>query len=189
MNKNKRNLKCHIDHTTDSIADPGANGGFTELVRNTALQNIIESIRSEDGIHMDVKTMTFNLRIYSEEPFLVVPVLIQTAGTVTETDDQTASVIGELIAATCDDVFGYDRLGPAKSARRVPTADNDDYGLEISIPLPNYALQILNKETETERLQNLYIAICGKGTNAFAINLIVDTITEYREQRKTLILR
>jgi hypothetical protein len=86
-------------------------------------------------------------------------------------------------------VFGYDRLGPAKSARRVPTADNDDYGLEISIPLPNYALQILNKETETERLQNLYIAICGKGTNAFAINLIVDTITEYREQRKTLILR
>jgi hypothetical protein len=88
-----------------------------------------------------------------------------------------------------DDVFGYDIIVPFRMARKSHYTGSAAYSLETTFQLPRKILDILNKETETERLQELYLAIVGFGTNTATVAFVTGMFIEYTEQRKIVVLR
>lgn len=180
--------KNHVAVVVDSIVAGAVNSGYGISIQN--LHDLIEGIRAADGIHMRVSAIRLTVRAYSDAYFSMYPAVVQTAGNFTDSVSLTQANASALFDACIDDVMGYDGLFPyMKIARRVPTGATDDLGVEYSVNLSPKILQILNKEVETERLQNLLFAICGFGTINKTVALTTTIEVMYIEQRKQVVLR
>jgi hypothetical protein len=97
--------------------------------------------------------------------------VVQTTGTWTDTVDINQYIIDKILDSCIDDVFGYQLLGDKSVSRRVPTnAATSATGLEFAVQrcveIPGNLLQILNKESETERLQSLFFGVVGNAITA-----------------------
>jgi hypothetical protein len=183
--RQKNQLKTYFKHLSDSF-DPGAGEGFVEMCED--LHTLIEGIVSGDGIHIKVSSINIHLRASATNFFTFVPVLVQTTGTLADTLNRSERTVASLIDAACDDVFGYDRIGPLRRARLEP-ATSTLMAIQCSIAIPNKALQLLNKETETERLQDLYYAIVGVANNGETVSYSTIVEVNYIEQRRNLVIR
>jgi hypothetical protein len=188
----KQPTLTHIVVHAESVT-PGANLGFVEVVDN--MHSTLEALGGTDGKSPYVKSITFHVRAYSgsgDSTFILIPVVVQTAGTFVDTANLTARQIHELLNSACDDVLGYQVLGVPHVARKVPDDAINAYhwGCEFAVRIPGNLLNVLNKELETERLQDLYFALVGV-PNSGANDLYIETwyTFEYIERRKTVQLR
>jgi hypothetical protein len=190
-NKQKQKIKTafgigsHYSVTTGSSAPAFADNEIS-------LHAAVEGIRSGDGIHIKVKTFTINIHIYqtvSLDPMIIYPVVVQTAGIFSDSSAIDAEVVDEILDPQIDDVFGYQIL-QRRITKRVRNGTAVQQGLEIRLQLPTNIVQLLNKETETERLQNLYFGIIGyryDPTDTATIQVSYEI--DYIEERKSITIR
>ena len=172
-------------------------GGSNEQFANNvmSLHAAIEGIRAtEDGIKIHVSKIIVTLRLYGDADgngFFITPVVVQTAGIFSEQDDLAQTGIDTILNASIDDVFGYQVLRSISPAKRVRCSTAAiQFGVEIQLELPQNILNLLNKESETERLQNLMMGFVGQRSVA-ADGIVGESqyIIEYTEQRKALTIR
>jgi hypothetical protein len=161
------------------------------------LHDLVESLVSGDGQKPLIKEVTFQIRAnmaaasFESNGHIVQPVVVQTAGTWTSNVDVDTPIEDVCLDGAIDDVFGYQRLGnpqAVKLARR----GNGEAGrkaVETVRTLPQNILQILNKETETERLQNLYFGLVGKNYGTTNLNFRVFITVKFRMISKRIISR
>jgi hypothetical protein len=174
---------------------------FTEQILN--LHDLAESILNTDGWTPRIKSITINLRAMNLDTglvqFVLKPFVVQTIGSFTDTADQTVNSVSEHLNGAINDVFGYRWLAKDYyQSRPTPNVQPTDAGPEylgewinIKIRIPEYVIKILNKETETERLQNLYVGIHGHTPylNEHQISWYSITEVVYEAIRKDLVLR
>jgi hypothetical protein len=121
--------------------------------------------------------------------FTAQPILVQTAGTFTDTVDINDYNLDAVLDAAVNDVFGYQPLSQPKIGKLVPAGDIALYGLYFTIQMPQHLIQIINKSVETERLQEFYIGLIGSasGTDSYSYDCYMEV--EYVASRKTIINR
>jgi len=198
---NRKQDKLWIYHNSDSVT-PTTDLGFVENLAN--LHDLLETIRSEDGNQILASKIRISYRLYEPEEalvaqaqgYMVVPVAVQTAGTITDTVNLAIpSNIGTMLNTATDDVFGYQLLKkPADVSRtRAGPGNTGDslFTVESSVEVPGNLLFILNKETETERLQNIFFCLVGSFAKSTDPGFRVDIFIEiyYQETRKTIQIR
>jgi hypothetical protein len=94
-----------------------------------------------------------------------------------------------LLNQAIDDVFGFDKLSQFKGiGRRLPGVDL--HGCEFAVMLPPKHIQLLNKEMESERLQDLIIGLVGRGQQS-DVDIDYYAIIEvlYKEEHKAVVVR
>jgi hypothetical protein len=97
-----------------------------------------------------------------------------------------------MVDAACDDVFGYTLIDDSRTSRRLrgPYDGASVKGGEFRINIPQHLVQLLNKETETERLQDLYLAIVGiMNTAGDSVHIDAFWTIRFHEERKTVTVR
>jgi hypothetical protein len=191
----KQPTQQYLKHLPETITGGGSSLGTTFAENLEALHNLIEGILSVDGYKPKVSSIKIHLRMYSEQVFSIQPIVVQTAGTFSDTVDNANSVVETLLNDAIDDVFGYQRIGNVSTAKRVPTSDassssGTELGIQRTVEIPGNILGILNKEVETERLQALYFGFVGIMT-ANTQNITVESCVEvtYSTISKKIILR
>lgn len=150
-------IKFDTNSTNYTVADRFGSSNLFNL------HEIIEALESVDGKLAVPLGARVHLRAYSRDPFWIVPVVVQTAGTWSDTFDINDPRIRKILDDSIDDVFGYKDL-PGSIAKRVPTSDptvatGSLFGVQRTIEIPQNFINILRKEVETERLQDLLIGI------------------------------
>jgi hypothetical protein len=150
------------------------------------LSTIIEGLTT-DGQSVKISRIHVAIRAGCTEVFSLQPVVVQTAGTVTDTVDQTTGNLDALLASAINDVFGSQVIGNWITSKAKP--GSYDEMVEIDFDIPSNVLGILNKETETERLQNLILALVGYGRSVQVTAIDVAYTIYYVLVRKSIILR
>jgi hypothetical protein len=189
MPNNNRNQKRYYfsKFTAESITI-GANLGFVANFLN--LHTHIETILGVDGSRPLIKRIVFHIRMYADDHFMSRFLAVQTAGTVSDNDNATPALTAVMIAANCDDVFSFIPLGPMRMSRRIPsTVASDNRASEFTIVLPQHLIQLLNKEVETERLQDLKLVAVGRSTNGTVITIEYGIEVEFIEVRRNITIR
>jgi hypothetical protein len=193
MTKRSR-VKTHLTTPTGGLGQSmTSDKGFANNIIN--LHDLIEGIKSADGIQIRVQSITIDLRLYGNDgdpAWVFQPLIVQTVGTWTDTVNLAQRVIDEILDQAIDDVFGYQPIGEPRTTRRVfPLGGNTtQQGSEIRIQVPMNIISLLNKETETERLQNLLFGIVGVMNGTTDVYTLYYTITvRYTEERKSITIR
>jgi hypothetical protein len=190
----QKQAKTFITVNSDSCT-PATYSCFVENF--ASLHGLVQSINDNDGNRKQVSKFTVIIRAYSVARsvcFGIQPVVVQTAGTFSDTVAQNVNTIDTALAAAIDDVFGYDRVGNYKVSKAIPTGDGTlatlQHNIEMTIPLPAKLLGILNKEVESERLQELYFGVVGfDNTTGIAINFQLQYVIDFVEQRQAIVIR
>jgi len=192
MTNANRHTKTFFNLSEEQIGN-SANRGFAQNVKD--LHGLVESIRAADGIQIQVSEIRMAVRITglaNKDPFGLVPVAVQTAGTFTSNDSVSYRVIAEMLDQAIDDVFGYQPLSEPKFSRLLVKSDSTSayQGLEFTLVIPSNILQLLNKESETERLQTAYVGFVGVVHDTDdTLTFHVTTSVKYTERRKKLVIR
>jgi hypothetical protein len=162
---NKSNNRKAMLPITVGLVDPTAGArAFSTFIYN--LQEQMEALGGLDGAKVQIKNIRFHMRFYSNEEFAVQLALVQTAGAWTTTDDLDIAIVDAILNSCIDDVFGSYLLNQMQYSKRVPSDDMtaaapQSQGLYITAQLPQHLIQLINKEVETERLQELKFGFCG----------------------------
>jgi hypothetical protein len=179
-------LRDVIDGGVNNSSDTGA----VDSIQN--LHSVVEAISGADGVQITVSGMTFHFRLESESGyFACLPVIVQTIGSFSDSANLSSNRVSQLLDSAIDDVFGYHPLLPSfKAARKMPNVTNNGYALEFSVQLPQHLRNLLNKETETERLQNLYLGMVYQTeTSTFVLDARTWIEVRYSEKRKKIVIR
>lgn len=192
-NRQNKKAKTYLLSRSDTCTGTSYYSFMEELQQNASLHQVIESIRAGDGIKLKVSKIDIHIRMYGSggnNPFTVTPCFVQTAGVVTENDDVDALIVGEVLDVCIDDVFGFVQQQTRCSRRVRGSTTAIQQGVEFTLSVPPHLVNLLNKETETERLQDLHAVVIGHRNTANDV-IDVQTITEvhYTEERKTLTIR
>jgi hypothetical protein len=160
-----------------------ASGNYFSHQLGATLTAIAEGINNEG-----MKALIKNIKVYlvakcttEDEFFFIQPLVVQTAGTFTDTDDQTIQdSISEQLDPCIDDEFGYQKIGNLRRAKLLKSGTAADvssrYKIESQFDIPRNVVNLLNKEQSTERLQNLILGITGGCINTTAT---IEVITLY----------
>jgi hypothetical protein len=190
----KYNPTIYIKKDSENIT-VGANLGF--MAKLLTIYASLEAMEDVDGYQPKVTEIRSHIRIYSKHvtasfPFLVCPVIVQTAGNLVDNDNETVTTVAKAIDDNCDDVVGCYPFDP-KVSKRLPTGNNSQpleaCGCEFTLVVPPHLIQLINKELETERLQELYTALVGVGTSAQTLVVHYYTVVKYVQVRKNIIIR
>ena len=158
------------------------------------ISSVLETIGALNGAKAKVSKIRIHLRIYYTGMFGIVPIVVQTAGAISDDDNIAALTIDEILDDQIDDVFGYQIIQPYGMSKRMPTDDptantGNIYGREFTIEIPSNILVILNKETETERLQNLFLVLVGYFHTTGTVLVRGTGTIEFSIVRKKIVLR
>lgn len=146
-----------------------ANADRAFLTHVIDLSTAWEGLTGDEGVLALVKRLVVDHRLTSgdgwSKAFFAAGfwLVIQTAGTLTEGNDINSLEIPDAIDPQCNDVFGYEII----SKTIIPViryCEADDAAVaeaRITFQLPQKYLAMLNRESETERLQDLYLALVG----------------------------
>jgi hypothetical protein len=158
----------------------------------TNIHDALEAVVAADGQTMRISRMVMHYRAHlaATNFFTAQAVLVQTAGTLSDTTDiADGSPIDTALDQACDDVLGYTKLGKLAVPRFAPVNGTTQLEIVRSVPFPQGIIQLLNKELETERLQDLYLALVFFGCTNAAHYVSMDIEVDYTTVRKTISLR
>lgn len=163
------------------------------------MTSLVEDITPNDGEYAHITKMRVYLRLYSlnlTSPYLACPVVVQTAGTFTDTVDQNLNPPTYYMSldGAISDEFGFQKLQEAKASGIINITDDGGNELHQTmnfiLNIPQNVIRLLNKEANTERLQDVYLGLVGiaiASTASFAYNLIIET--EYVLKSKGITIR
>lgn len=192
MTKNKGQTQLVNWTNASDTVSVGANGGWSDTMLNLFTE--LETLSGADGLKPKVSMIRLHFRIYGTlnetDVFCAVPCIVQTNGTWTDTTNLTGRGVQTLLDSSVDDVFGY-HAGTFHLSRKMPAvaATGHATGMEFSMTLPRHLLNILNKETETERLQALHVGVVGSGTANTTLQLHLYAELHYVLERVRTLLR
>lgn len=168
----------------------GANRGFGNSLIN--LNTLMESLVA-DGKVSKVFNLRFHIRALgqtAECSFALIPLIVQTNGTFTDTVNLSNREISAVLDQCIDDEFGLQKIGDFRVSKVIPIADDAAgggvkrlFGSEFTVQVPRNIVNLLNKETSTERLQSLHFAIVGSTNPTQSIS--VETFYEVTFVEKT----
>jgi hypothetical protein len=168
-NNSKEPILHYMQKYTHSIA-PGANGGFVYRTLASALHTVLDSLTATDGRRSKAKSIRISILAYSTGQFIMTGGIVQTAGAFADTTNSTGRTFESLLDAAIDDTFGYRKITQTKQG--VPwdvEAGNELFRLELTYDIPGDIIALLNKETDTERLQSIIPADLGIGVDGKTI--------------------
>lgn len=171
---------------------PGVNQGFCE--KTWELYGVIETLTASDAVKAKIRGVKYSIRLYSDtlSGFTIIPIVVQTDGNFADTYNLSSRLIDSLVDNSVDDVCGYDKLGDIRTSRVIPgdgTLAGLFQGIEITVQLSPKHIQILTKENETERLQNLYLGFAGVSVANINIGGHSWLQIDYTVERKEVVLR
>lgn len=190
----KQQKRKHFAFYLDTIDGSTAYYSGAEEIAN--LHTLMEAINSGDGSKIKITQMKIHLRVYSDEPFAIAPLIVQSAGTFSEVKDVADNIVDIVLDAAVDDMYGSQMLGPTSVARRTPVNDPTSspqtmtFAIEVTRLLPGNLLNIINKELETERLQSMrlgYFAKQGPAASMISVYTIIET--DFVTVRKGIVTR
>lgn len=191
--KTRSNTKTYFTYVSGGPA-PTTDLGFTTNMQN--LHSLISGINDEDGNRKVISEVQFIMRAYVADSaiFGLQPVIVQTAGNWSNTINLAQRTFDTALAASIDDVFGYDRLGGMRFSKAKPTGDGTlatlIQSIESNVTLPAKFIQILNKEVESERLQDLFFGFVGLSLNTgLTIYIYLQIVVQFIEQRQKVVIR
>jgi hypothetical protein len=158
------NLKKKVFLFTRKTIIPGGNLGFIENLVD--LSSHMETLASEDAQKVIIKDITIWLRTHNltNVCYFIVPMIVQTAGTFTDTVDIADRIISTILAAAVDDECGYQLLGTPRVAKPIfgnGAAAVPSWIIDTRIVIPKNIINLLNKQVSTERLQELLVGYYG----------------------------
>ena len=191
-NRSKPSLK-YIKFEFETLnCTSSASGGAEQAIDLSA---VIDSMSGSEQGKVRIKKIRIGLRHVSEEYFAAQLVVVQTAGTWSQVLDQ-ATYVDTILDAAISDVYGSKLIGPFQLAKRTPVNDTTvgvqtmTFAVESTRELPQHLVQLLNKEAESERLQNLLVgSIFVAGQGASQINSTYFFEIDYELTRKNIVLR
>lgn len=192
----KQQSRLYAAHLSDTVTMGAAGAGkaFADNLYN--LHDQLEAILAADGQKAKCSRIVAHFRVTSESVFSVAPIIVQTAGNFTDTVDLASGIVDVNLDSCIDDVFGYLLQGNILPvARRIPSSDStaasgQEMGREFAYQVPGHIIQLLNKEVETEKLQNLFLGLYGVAAgNNQLIYIEIDLLIEFIGTRKTIIIR
>lgn len=168
------------------------------------LSEIIDGLSSE-GQHALISNMKVNYMLTSDwewtehtGPLGIYFGIMQTAGTVINSTTSNKAELATLDSMT-NDVFGFQRISTMKmqesfyiSPKTALVMDDIQtmYKIKGQVNIPQNVLALLNKENETERLQDLYlIAICISTIPDTQNKLQIIESIDYSLKRKKITIR
>jgi hypothetical protein len=155
-----------------------------------SLNSVVEGLAADDGEVALVSSLkgAFEVNGSSADCAAWVGLIaLQTAGTVADINDVTDNILPDILDSVTDDVFGYQALGNIVHPRlRFETATPV---ATINFSLNGRLLNLLNKETETERLQSLYLIVVGSHLDQEALSFEGHYEITYRVVRKSITFR
>ena len=185
----KQQQKTKIFSSSDTIAMGTADRKFSESLFDLQA-DVLEAI-SSDGVKPHVSSMEVILRLEEQvagsKKFAIQPVVVQSAGTFTDTVDQNVSTIDEALDAAIDDEFGYQKIGSIRNSKIHPFSGLDQ--IETKVQIPRNLINLLNKEVSTERLQSLILGIVGHAEITGTIVCTWIGVVNYIETRKGITIR
>ena len=148
----------------------------------------------------NVKKMTLRIRCFRNNPantslWAVIPVIVQTDGTFTSTTDLATSEINSALDSAINDVFGFQKLQNVRVCKVINVTDDGGVGwnqeVQINMDLPRNILNLLNKQNQTERLQDIYLGLLMKNGNDAAAVVTTAGFVEYiyEEKAKSITIR
>lgn len=187
--------KVKFVYVTKKTITQTSNQGFVENIQDLSV--ITDGLVGDDGQRALVKKLRAHIRVYTtinQNPYTMVPIIVQTAGTFTDTVDLAEGDISVMLDSAIDDDFGFLLITEPKCATSKNTPEDGGpfgyYIWEMSFDIPKNILALLNKETQTERLQSLILGIAGMQTSTAGV-LIMTThlVVHYKEIRKGITIR
>jgi hypothetical protein len=161
-------------HLQSITITPGVNEGFTYNLQN--LHSNIDSLPVGDGEMAQIENYKVSMRVTSNVlAFAIKPFIIQTAGTFTSQSNLSERRVHTMLDGSIDDEFGYQPTAAARMSVAMPIDQGHVApslrisGAEFEFTLPKRVIQLLNKETQTERMQTLYLGVIGIGPNGYSI--------------------
>lgn len=189
----KSQTRTVLSFVTDSVVLGAADRYALDAL--FGLHTEVEAIgTANDGILALPRKMRISLLAFGLEPFAIKPYLVQTAGTITDTTDSTVESIDGLLDAAVDDNFGYrPLLKNVQVSKFVPDRNgseaDSDWGVLLNFDVPQDMLALLAKESDSERLQNLFTVVWLHGSAADTIYLRAWLEVEFVQHRKGIIHR
>lgn len=126
-----------------------------------------------DGQKPIIKNWKVTMRAQSgaEDFFSLNPMIVQTNGTFTDTDDQAVTTQAGLLDGAINDEFGFQKVGSSRVSKVKTPLDagaTPHTYVETQFDLPRNVINLLNKEVSTERLQSLLLGVTGCCINTAA---------------------
>lgn len=185
-----------IAKTADSISEAaGIYIGIKKLTNDSNLSTTLDSLPDADGKRAIVKSYKILVQLYSYGAFNVTPAVVQTAGTLTEgLAASNLSKINELLDDRIDDDLGYQILSQTRQGIPVMSVWNGasffyHYRCSLIIDIPKKIINLLNKESQTERLQELLCVLCVQLTASQTLYIQKTEVIEFIETAKTITIR
>ena len=179
--------KRYLGKLTQKTLTVGANLGFSESVSN--LSTLLESLGT-DGMSPKVNRIKFFARARHEsslDHFMIQPMIVQTAGTFTDDASTALRIIDEMLASTIDDEFGYQNIGDPRVSK-APSGDEFQF-CNVDFEIPKNIINLMNKQVNTERLQEILLGLCGNATTAGDIIIDYFYVIDYTLVGKGITIR
>lgn len=187
----KQPTQQHQTILSETVTMGAAGNGKFWCENLNDLHTLVEGILSTDGYRPLVKSLRIHLQVFSQYPFEIQPLFVQTAGTFTDTVDIATGVTEAIVNSAIDDVYSIQKTGTMNMALKMPGEGGGySFCFKRTIDIPANILQLLNKEIETERLQDLYSALvgtCRSNNQAYTIEVLTEI--NYTTVSKKIVLR
>lgn len=195
MSENKALLMIvNSDQVTVTVSSGLHN--CTEYFLGQSLQALMESACADEGDIAMALDVTIPITLWSHRYFTFTTLLVQTAAAISSgSTDSSLVKLEEILDPGIDDVFGYRILGYPRGSPMFMEIWNGTsfvqlYKTSLVIKLSKNILKIINKTSETERLQSLYLLLYLRGTtNGQEIFYNYSSIIKYRQERKGISIR
>lgn len=194
--------KTYLRVITDdsvSLTNTSQEIGVFQLAAGS-LHAVAESLCVGDAERINITDLRVNVRLFSytndptKGPFSAFVVLAQSAGTPSFGAHNTQSELAVMIDQMFDDEVGYNIIFEPKFARRLARFWDGTNGLlehvcEFDCQLSKKHLRLLNREIQTERLQDLYLLVIVRGDNTIDIYKSESITIKYSHVAKELTIR
>lgn len=188
----KQKYLKYVVQTYDSMQFSGLNN-WSEFLND--LHSIIGTLNgSVDGQELTIKKILIHFRIKADDIETVLPVLVQTAGTWSDTQGIISGIDQEILDQSIDASFGYYPL--SKNVKVLRQAPGDTTGIaeahisEFTCEVPQHIVQLLNKEAETTRDQTISYGLVGwDGTTDLFLYVTSIVEIDFVKVRKGITIR
>jgi hypothetical protein len=188
--------KKYINRIAEETVTLASEYGYVENL--LGLSAIVEGIIAKDGIQIFIKNWRIHIRALitngTHDSFLGIPVVVQTDGTFSDTVNIATRIVGDMLDGGIDDEFGFQIIGTPKCSRIKNVSDDGGIEthqvLEFTLSLPQNIIKLLNKESNTERLQSLFfglVGLCSDDQNVFKLTGFYEI--DFIERKKGITIR
>jgi hypothetical protein len=173
----KKNNISRIMLIQDSVAIGGNLNAFEVL---ESISNTIESDLSSDGQQVKLKSLVYHIQLHgaiglysaASKFFCIQPLIVQSSqGSVADIINLVEGNLSTIIDSGVADEFGYLKLGNLRTSKQLPYDATMIPRIKTRIQVPQHIIDLLNKQSNSERLQDLF--------SAFTVHTGVDQTIYY----------